>query len=245
MASGVIGPPQGRWGLPDLAWTMLFFIGGTALGVVLMIVMVVVNPEVAVGGDLNYGLPEAAWMITIAQGLGMAGLVGWPLIVARWKGEGWRHSYGFLVNGRAWLVGGIGGIITFITLIVLTAVMVQILGEPIDSAAADVVEKISNTPVAYGIFLLFIAFGAPFVEEITFRGLLWGTIVKRGWSPWIATAVSGLVFGLFHFEPLRIIPLVAAGFLLGVIRHYAGLGASMFAHAIVNTIGVAAILLAS
>lgn len=224
---------------------MLFFIVGTALGVLLMIAMVLVNPDVLLGNDVNYALPQTAWMVTIAQGLGMAGLVGWPLVVARWKGEGWRRAYGFLVNGRAWLVGGVGGILTFLTLVILTAVMVKILGEPIDSAAADVVEKISNTPIAYGIFLLFIAIGAPFVEEIAFRGLLWGAIVKRGWSPWLATAVSGVVFGLFHFEPLRIVPLIAAGFLLGVIRHYAGLGASMFAHAIVNSIGVVAILLTS
>ena len=40
--------------------------------------------------------------------------------------------------------------------------------------------------------------------------------------------------------PLRF----AAGFVLGSVRHYAGIGASMLSHAIVNTIGVVTLLLA-
>ena len=64
--------------------------------------------------------------------------------------------------------------------------------------------QISDVPMAYGIFLLFIALGAPFVEEIAFRGLLWGAIVKRGWSPWLATVGFGCgLSALIHFEPLR------------------------------------------
>jgi len=99
--------------------------------------------------------------------------------------------------------------------------------------------------LAYIVFLVFIAVGAPFVEEISFRGLLWGAIVKKGWSPWLATSVSAVAFGLFHFEPLRLVALIAAGFVLGSVRHYAGLAASMLSHAVVNTVGVVFLLLAS
>ena len=37
---------------------------------------------------------------------------------------------------------------------------------------------------------LCVAIGAPFVEEIMFRGLLWGALAKRGMSPWWATGLS-------------------------------------------------------
>ena len=154
----------------------------------------------------------------------MAGLAGWPMVVAAWKGPGWRRAFGFVASGRAVWMGIVGGIATFLTLVILTAIASVVFGQTIDSAAADLVVDMESQTVAYAIFLVFIAFGAPFVEEMAFRGLLWGAIVKRGWSPWVATLVSGVAFGLFHFEPLRLVPLIAAGVVLGFVRHKAGLG---------------------
>ena len=82
----------------------------------------------------------------------------------------------------------------------------------------------TGSTVAYALFLLLIAVGAPFVEEIAFRGLVWGAIVKRGWSPWVATVVAGVPFALLHVEPLRVAPLLAAGIVLGVVRQYGRAG---------------------
>lgn len=242
--SSVIAPPQGDWGLWDIGWTALVVAGMFVVGIVAFVGVAALHPTALDGQALVYSDPIVAWMLVITQGLVMAGLAGWPLIAGRWKGPGWRQSFGFVVNGRAWLIGGLGGIATFIVLLVLTAISSAILGEEVDSAAAEVVSGMADVTWAYVVFLLFIAVGAPFVEEISFRGLLWGAIVKKGWSPWLATSVSALAFGLFHFEPMRLVALIAAGFVLGTVRHYAGLGASMFSHAIVNTIGVIALLLA-
>lgn len=240
-----IAPPVGRWGLGDVAWTALVVAGMFAVGIGLFVLVALAYPEVLDGNDLAYSDPIVAWMLVVTQGLVMAGLAGWPIIAGRWKGDGWRKSFGFVVNGRAWLVGGLGGIATFIVLAVLTAVSSVVLGEEVDSAAADVVSGMADVTWAYAIFLVFIAVGAPFVEEISFRGLLWGAIVKRGWSPWLATSLSAVAFGLFHFEPLRLVALIAAGFVLGSVRHYAGLAASMLSHAVVNSVGVIFLLLAS
>ena len=221
----------------------LFIVGALVGGVVIVVIGALMNPDIFDGAALNYNVPAVAWVLVLSQAVAMAGLAAWPLIVGRWKGEGWRASFGFVVNGRAWWVGAVGGIATFIVLLVLTLISSLILGEEVDSAAAEVVSGMSEVTLAYAIFLVFIAIGAPFVEEISFRGLLWGAIVKRGWSPWIATAISGVAFGLFHFEPQRVVALIAAGFVLGVVRHYAGLAASMLAHCVVNSIGVFFLLL--
>ena len=242
-SSSVVAPPRGRWGLWDIAWMALFIVGSLVAGVVIVVVGALIDPEIFDGVALDYNEPAVAWVLVISQAVAMAGLAAWPLIVGRWKGDGWRASFGWLVNGRAWWVGAVGGIATFIVLLVLTLLSSLVLGEEVDSAAAEVVSGMSEVTWAYAIFLVFIAIGAPFVEELSFRGLLWGAIVKRGWSPWIATAVSGAAFGLFHFEPLRVVALIAAGFVLGVVRHYGGLAASMLAHCIVNSIGVFFLLL--
>jgi membrane protease YdiL (CAAX protease family) len=175
----------------------------------------------------------------------MLGLGGWPIVVARWKGPGWTQAFGFVRSWRALWVGLVGGVATFLVLFILTVIASLIFGQEVDSAAADLVSNMQSIPLAYTVFLLFIAVGAPFVEELAFRGLMWGAIVKRGWSPWIATVVSGVVFGAFHFEPLRLVPLIAAGIVLGIIRHKAGLAASMTAHCVVNSTGVLFLLLGS
>jgi uncharacterized protein len=125
---------------------------------------------------------------------------------------------------------------------VLTALTAALLDEEVTSAGADAAESMTGSTVAFVLFLLLIAVGAPFVEEIAFRGLVWGAVVKRGWSPWLATVIAGVPFALLHVEPLRVAPLLAAGIVLGVVRQYAGLGAAMLAHAVVNTIGVIGIL---
>jgi len=242
VSTSVIGPPQGRWGLWDIGWTALVVAGMFVAGIVLVIGLVALRPDALNGGALSYDDPTVAWILVISQGLVMAGLAGWPLAAAHWKGDGWRKSFGFVVNGRAFLIGGLGGIATFVVLATLTFISSVVIGEQVDSAAAEVVSGMADVTWAYAVFLVFIAIGAPFVEEISFRGLMWGAIVKRGWSPWLATSVSAVAFGLFHFEPMRVVALIAAGFVLGTVRHYAGLGASMLSHAVVNTIGVVALL---
>lgn len=240
---GVYASPQGRWGLGDIGWLALVVVGTFVVGLVLALVGVAVDPDIFTdGGELNLGIATGAWLAVVSQGVVMAGLAGWPMVVARWKGPGWRQAFGFVASWRALWVGLVGGVATFLTLVVLTAVASAVFGETVDSAAAELVVDMEAVTLAYAVFLLLIAFGAPFVEEIAFRGLMWGAIVKRGWSPWIATAISGVAFGLFHFEPLRLVPLIAAGVVLGFVRHKAGLGAAMLAHCVVNSIGAISLL---
>lgn len=242
---GVYAPPQGRWGLGDVGWLVLVVVGTLLLGVVAGVVALGLDSDVFTpDGNLDLGIATGAWLAVVSQGIVMAGLAGWPMVVGTWKGPGWRRAFGFVASGRAVWMGIVGGIATFLTLVVLTAIASAVFGRTIDSAAADLVVDMESQTVAYAIFLVFIAFGAPFVEEIAFRGLLWGAIVKRGWSPWVATLASGVAFGLFHFEPLRLVPLIAAGVVLGFVRHKAGLGAAMLAHCVVNSIGVISLLAA-
>ena len=131
-----------------------------------------------------------------------------------------------------------------VAMVVLTDLTARILDEEVTSAGADAAESMTGSTVAFVLFLLLIAIGAPFVEELAFRGLVWGAVVKRGWSPWLATVIAGVPFALFHIEPLRVVPLLAAGLVLGVVRQYGGLSGAMLAHCVVNTIGAIGIAFA-
>jgi membrane protease YdiL (CAAX protease family) len=235
-------PPTGRWGLWDIGWFVLIVIGTVVASALLLIPVVIVFPEALDGADVNGAAAAGAWLLALSQLLFFIGLATWPLVVGAWKADGWRRAYGFVVSGRAVWVGLVGGLVTLVAMTVLTNITAELLGRDINSAGAEVADTMTGSGAAYVLFLVLIAVGAPFVEEISFRGLVWGAVVKRGWSPWLATILAAVPFALLHVEPLRVVPLLAAGLVLGVVRQFGGLGSAMLAHAVVNVIGVIGII---
>ena len=236
-AAGVVGPPRGRWGWGDVGWTSL----ATALLVLLPTIGLVVWVVASGATEVDLTSTGGAWLVVGLQLLMWAGLAGWPLWAGRRKGPGWRQSYGFVVSGRALLIGLGGGVVLFFGMTALDVVVSVAFDIEISSAAAEMVDQMRAATAAFTVLLVMIALGAPFVEELSFRGLLWGAVVKRGASPWVATAIAAVPFAVIHFEPVRLLSLLYAGLLLGVIRHFGGLGSAMLAHATVNS--TAAVLL--
>ncbi len=242
-APAVYGQPSGTWGFGDVGWFILVAIGAIVLSVLVILPVAFAFPEAFTDdGGVNGASAAGSWILTAAQALFFAGLAAWPLIAGWRKSRGWREAYGFVVSWRAIGIGLAGGLATLVAMTVLTELTARLLDEEVTSAGADAAESMTGSTVAFVLFLLLIAVGAPFVEEIAFRGLVWGAVVKRGWSPWLATVIAGVPFALLHVEPLRVAPLLAAGIVLGVVRQYGGLGGAMLAHAVVNTIGVVGIL---
>jgi membrane protease YdiL (CAAX protease family) len=237
-AARVTGPPEGRWGWGDVGWTSL----ATAVLVLLPTVGLVVWVLASGATALDLSSVGGAWLVVALQLLMWLGMAGWPLWAGSRKGPGWRRSYGFVVSGRALALGLGGGILLFFGMTALDVIVSVVFDIQIDSAAAEMVDQLRSVTAAFTVLLVMIALGAPFVEELSFRGLLWGAVVKRGASPWLATAIAAVPFAVIHFEPARIVSLLYAGVLLGVIRHFGGLGSAMLAHATVNS--TAAVLLA-
>ncbi len=62
---------------------------------------------------------------------------------------------------------------------------------------------------------------APLIEELVFRGLL-HRLISRKWGPWMATAISSLVFGLIHAEPWYLFGLVGIGVVLALVYEATG-----------------------
>ena len=178
-----------------------------------------------------------AWVVVVSIMVPWVWLAGVPMVASYARGPGWTRAYGLVVSRRALAWGLGGGLVAFVVILVAVAVSQWFSDTEISASAADLALDIADYPVAFVVFLLLIAFGAPFVEELAFRGLLWGAIVKHGWSPWIATVVAGVLFGAFHGEPTRLVALSLGGVVLGVVRQFGGLGAAMTAHAVVNVVG--------
>jgi len=65
--------------------------------------------------------------------------------------------------------------------------------------------------------LLFLAVLAPVVEELVFRGLLYGWVAGR-WGGVPAMVVSSLAFAAAHYEPAHVILVLPLGILFGWLR---------------------------
>jgi len=82
--------------------------------------------------------------------------------------------------------------------------------------------------------LLFLALLAPVVEELVFRGLLYGWIAGR-WGSWPALIVSSLAFAGAHWEPAHVVLVLPLGLLFGWLRRRTdSLLPSLFSHVVNN-----------
>ena len=172
-------------------------------------------------------------------------LCAWPLVVTRWQGNGPVRDLALRTSWRAVWIGVGCGVAGLVSAYALVAVQQVVTGHGVDARAADVArDYVSVAPVALTLFAIATAFGAPVVEELAFRGLTYGSFVKRGVSATWSVVGTTVLFALFHFEPARLLVLAVLGAWIGVVRAVTGsTTASMVAHMTVNLPGAIGILL--
>ena len=91
--------------------------------------------------------------------------------------------------------------------------------------------------------------GAPFFEELFFRGLLLRCLARLfgnlgGWvGPALAMIITGVLFGLAHAESLQLLGLAVFGIALSFVSYRTGrLGMNMVAHASFNLVALVAVV---
>lgn len=107
---------------------------------------------------------------------------------------------------------------------------------------------LTATPTGYVAVVASLAL-AGICEEFTFRGFLQNTMTrnlgKYRWGFVPAIVFSAFIFGLFHFDPQWVYTLAAfiTGMVFGLIYHYFNYTTSATAHASMNLIVLALLLL--
>ena len=129
--------------------------------------------------------------ITIKLALGRATRADFGLVRVRKVGEavGWA----LLVYIGFWLI---------------TALLAGIFGTPDEQALVQDV-KAEDSLVVLAAYAVTICLIAPVVEELFFRGFMFGTLAKR-LGPWWGMGITGVVFALGH-APAPAISLIALG----------------------------------
>ena len=214
------------WGMGDAVIALLGY-GVVGFGVSLFLMSQNIDPQNGWGLVIAFGSP---WLL----------LAGWPLFIAMKKGNGPKLDYGLIAPRTHLRLGVVVGLAS-IAIAGLLAIIIQEISGPFNSAAAQV--GMNQKGLVLIVFALMAMFGAPIVEEIAFRGLLFGALVKAHINErWVVVITAG-IFALIHFEPKRFLLLFAIGLLFGELRRRTGsTSAAIVAHIINNTPGALVIL---
>jgi len=186
-------------------------------------------------------LVPAVWLLRDRDMLAMlavfflAGLVALAIAVAP-LGWGAVPALGLRMAGF-WptLLGTIGALVI--------SVSVSQLG--IEPQGVKQALDVARTPALFVASLAVMALLAPLVEEMVFRGLLYGWIAGR-WGTVAAWLVSSILFAAAHVEPAHALLVFPLGLWFGWLRRRTeSLWPSLVAHVVNNGIAVTAAALLS
>ncbi len=173
-------------------------------------------------------------------------------LISRYRGNGpvvdfglptsWSEFGGQLRTGSLWGAAALGGGF-------LLALVVLARSDLEDHAPLG---ELFDIPMPWKVVLvLWIWLGAPFCEEVMFRGMVWGALERRAapvpmaWlgNRWVILVVTAVLFALWHREGWRLIVLIWGGLAIGMARMRSGsVAASTTAHTVNNTLPALAIL---
>lgn len=197
-------------------------------------------------GDLaGFSEPTRAGAIAtlVLQGLGMLGALGLGLsalrVMATYTGEDPREIGLRMCSWRdsvKWGVAGYLGAIPFIlAAAVFTQALAAVLFHGVRLPQHPIVPELQAggwTTIVAGIVAVVIA---PIVEEIGFRGLLYGAL-RGKMGVWQSAVLSGVFFAAIHPAfPVMLLPILVLGTALALLRERTGsLVPGMVCHAVNN-----------
>jgi membrane protease YdiL (CAAX protease family) len=175
-------------------------------------------------------LVDEGGMLAMLTAFFASGLTAGALAVAP-LGRSALPALGFRRAGWRPIVLG-----TVVALVVSVAVT-QLGIEPVGIKQAM---EVAREPAAFMASLAVMAGLAPLVEELIFRGLLYGWLAGR-WGGTVAWIVSSLAFAAAHVELAHVLLVLPLGLWFGWLRRRTGsLWPSLVAHMMNNGLAVAA-----
>jgi len=228
-----------RWGIGDAV--LGFLIGLTGSQLVLAGILATTGRTIDEIDELPLSL------VALAQ-LGLwVGLLGVPVLVTRLKGNGVVADLHLRARGAdLWRGGVLGALLQLVALPLVYWPLLDLLQKDTSDLEGPARAMTDRADGAIGVVLLIliVGVGAPIVEEIFYRGLLQGALLKRGLRPAAAIAISSTVFGMSHLELLQLPALILFGAVAGVLAHrYGRLGPAIAAHVVFNMVTVVSLLL--
>jgi membrane protease YdiL (CAAX protease family) len=173
-------------------------------------------------------------------------------LAVRRRGSGSLRELGLV--GLSWRQTGVGLLVGTIARLgagALALALFEVLSRPHLRSTAEPVIRLQHEPLEIVVVTFILVLGAPFFEELFFRGLVQATFTNQ-FGARVALFAQAACFGVVHYRVgmsaaeaiITIVTIGATGCLLGSLRwHYEKLGPGMVAHAIFNAFAVLVIVL--
>jgi membrane protease YdiL (CAAX protease family) len=225
-------PP--RWGLGDAVIGLLLSFFGAVVGL---------SAVLALSGEKQDDL-SIGWI-----NIGQLGL--WiPLVAVTWasgayKGNGMVRDFKLRIQPVDFAIGPAVGVLS--QWIVLPLLYLPIFWltsadtHDLSKEARDLSDR-AHGGVGVVLLVLLTGVGAPIVEELFYRGLLLRALQRR-FGDVVAIVVSGVVFGLVHFQVLPTLGLAVFGMILAtLVIKTDRLGPAVLAHMTFNMLAIIGLL---
>lgn len=168
------------------------------------------------------------WRMNVVEALGV-----------RWKGWPWLF-----------LIGPVGLAIMIVLNLSLelsgyNAWMIDLAGGEARNAQQDVVRLFDETsdPLTLVLMTLMACIGAPFAEEVAFRGYIYPAVKRFAGIP-VAVTFSALLFAAVHMNMAVLLPLFLLGVILALVYEFTGsIWAPIVVHFSFNAFGTGIMLL--
>ena len=158
-------------------------------------------------------------------------IVGVPAVATRVKGNGLRRDLGLRFEARDLAAFPVGVALQALAVPLLYWPILRLLDrtpDDVGNEARELTDAASGGGIA--VLILVVCIGAPFAEELFYRGLVLRSVEKR-WSLPAGVAASTLLFGVAHFQGIQLPALLLFGFVSGTMAARTGrLGPSILCH---------------
>lgn len=195
-AAGKVRP---WWGMGDalLVLPIMALVLVVSLVVIGVIAVIEGVPFADISNLDSVDLPAS--MLVIPTLIQQAAWFGWPFLVSKWKGLGARLDWGWAFKPVDLGIGLGVAMIALFSAGIAAAVSSALVGLEDESLAENtqILTDLEGSPWLIGL-LFVVVIGAPFSEELLFRGLILRSIEKR-WG-----TVAGVIGSLLIFVPIHI-----------------------------------------
>jgi membrane protease YdiL (CAAX protease family) len=228
-----------RWGLGDAAVGWLLAQVGGFVAIVIVAALSGIRAESS--EDLSLG-----WLAVAQLGL-WAGLGGVPLLAARLKGNGVVADFGFrakLVDPAIGLGVGLGTQFVLVPALYIPIFwLFDVTSNDLEEPARGLTDRATD-PFGVVLLVLVVGIGAPIIEELFYRGLLFRSLERRFGEGWVPVAGSAALFAGSHFQPLQFPALALLGVVLALlVRRTGRLGPAIATHMVFNLVTVTFLVL--
>ena len=254
---GEAGP---RWGGGDVLLGLLVAIAGSTLALWIVVLAsgyapFTPGPGFAAGyatGQTLVGEARGAldtlrnlpieWRLVSQLGLWL-GLIGVPVWAVARKGTSLRDDLGLAMEARDVPIGlALGAGLQAVAVPLLYVPIFWLTGEQDVGAEARGLADTATGPVGVVALFVIVGLGAPFAEELFYRGLAQRSFARRIGASW-AIIAAAILFALMHLQELQFPALVLVGVVCGVLAQRTGrLGPAIWTHVGFNLVAAAALV---